>query len=114
MAKGSAMKVLKTNKVKTPPSSMKAMKATNSSPKNAPPSPKKAMKASSPMKSMKAPTPMKSMKVKKGGKDINQNMSLDDKIKLWREKNEDNARMLKNLICLWRSGAKSMEDSKQQ
>ena len=92
MAKGSAMKVLKTNKVKTPPSSMKAMKATNSSPKNAPSSPKKAMKASSPMKSMKAPTPMKSMKVKKGGKDINKNMSLDDKIKLWREKNEDNGK----------------------
>ena len=83
------MKVLKTNKVKTPPSSMKAMKATNSSPKNASSSPKKAMEASSPMKSMKAPTPMKSMKVKKGGKDTNQNMSLDDKIKLWREKNED-------------------------
>ena len=39
MAKGSAMKVLKTNKVKKP-SSMKAMKATNSSPKNAPSSPK--------------------------------------------------------------------------
>ena len=90
MAKGSAMKVLKTNKVKKP-SSMKAMKATNSSPKNAPSSPKETMKASSPKKSMKAPTPVKSMKVKKGGKDSKQ-MSLDDKIQLWREKNEGNGK----------------------
>ena len=42
------------------------------------------MKASS---AMKAPTPMKSMKVKKGGKESKQ-MSLDDKIQLWREKND--------------------------
>ena len=66
------------------------------------------MKASSPMKSMKAPTPMKSMKVKKGGKDSNQ-MSLVGERRM-----RTMARMLKNLICLWRSGAKSMEDSKQQ
>ena len=87
MANGSAMKVMKINKVKKP-SSMKAMKSTNSSPKNAPSSPKKTMKASS---AMKAPTPMKSMKVKKGGKESKQ-MSLDDKIQLWREKNEGNGK----------------------
>ena len=81
MANGSAMKVMKINKVKKP-SSMKAMQATNSSPKNAPSSPKKTMKASS---AMKAPTPMKSIKESK-------QMSLDDKIQLWREKNDGNGK----------------------
>ena len=88
MAEKAAMKVLK-NKVKTPPSSMKAMKARNSSPKNASSSPKKSMKVSSPLKSLKAPATMKSMKVKQGAKANHADLPLDDKIRLWRERNED-------------------------
>ena len=91
MAKSAAVKVLKTS-MKASQTSMKAVKAMKATQKT----------PSSRMKSMKVlpSSSMKSMKVKKdaGNTDKNKdkgakskNLSLEEKIELWREKNKDEA-----------------------